>query len=61
MRELTATEIEQFDFSGRIPDLKTQGIRRQASASVTAARPKHNLKLRARAKVSQKGRSLQLA
>jgi len=48
VRELTALEIEQFDFSGRIPEMNMPSLRREAAAKT----PTRKFKLKA--KVSAK-------
>lgn len=46
MRELTALEIDQFDFTGQIPALNVASPRTQEIASVKKAQRQLNLNIR---------------
>ena len=48
MRELTALEIDQFDFTGRVPELNVVGYRNEAAAKMPVR--KFNLKSQISAK-----------
>jgi hypothetical protein len=59
MRELTALEIDQLDFSGRVPDLNMPAARQQSCASAKNQRNAKAVKMRALAKLprrKQRGR-----
>ena len=46
MRELTALEIEQFDFTGRVPELNVASPRAQAVMSAKKAQRQVKLNMR---------------
>ena len=54
MRELTALEIEQFDFTGRVPELNLRDFQNPVRAS--SKQQAQNLKARTLAKFPRKKR-----
>ena len=58
MRELTALEIDAFDFSGRIPDLHVAPVQQKNPAPVMKARSQPSLKMRP---IAKQKRGLQFA
>ena len=54
MRELTALEIDQFDFTGRVPELNLRDFHNPVRAS--SKQQAQNLKTRALAKLPRKKR-----
>ena len=55
MRELTALEIDQLDFSGLVPDMNMPALRNSATASAKKSRNKYSLKANPFAKRPQLG------
>jgi len=54
MRELTALEIDQFDFSGGIPELKKPALRREGRAAAKNQQHANAIKTRAWAKLPRR-------
>ena len=61
MRELTALEIERFDFTGHIPDMNMPVRRQSASAPAKKQQSKYSLKTNPFAKRGHKKRRPQIA
>ena len=53
MRELTALEIEQFDFTGQVPEMNTPAYRNQGTASAVQADRKSGFKTPTLAKITR--------
>ena len=60
MRELTTLEIEQFDFTGRIPELNMPTYRNNVATAAKTSGRKHSLKANPFAKRPHKKRRPQL-